>query len=250
MNTTPSPTPPPVKVNPASVGVPGAEVRSRGITQAMAPFISMAFGAGWVFGAIVSPGFLVGWHAALLLLLMAAGLAITWKRAVLILVRHEEGARGEEQVARVLDALPEDWRVYHGVKVGDRRVDHVVMSPSQVFSIETVHWQGSVRVLNGKLLHGENLYPGYELPTLAERGGQLAGEMELPAERVIPMVCIVGGRFGGHPGINEGVWLGEIQDMGLFLLQNESDPLAQSDAERAAEWLEKATLPDPIAEGA
>jgi hypothetical protein len=32
------------------------------------------------------------------------------------------------------------------------------------------------------------------------------------------MMCVVGGRFGDHPGLHQGVWLGEIQDLGPFLL--------------------------------
>jgi hypothetical protein len=124
----------------------------------------MVFGAGWVAGAILSPSFLQGSHAVILLILIAVGLYITWKSAVIILVRHEEGARGEEQVARVLDALPDTWMVFHSK-------------------------QAEIN----------------------------AEEFGIPETAVSPMVCVVGGRYGDYPGVKNGVWLGEIQDLGVFL---------------------------------
>jgi hypothetical protein len=177
----------------------------------------MVFGAGWVAGAILSPSFLQGSHAVILLILIAVGLYITWKSAVIILVRHEEGARGEEQVARVLDALPDTWRVFHSVKLDSGEMDHVLVSDRQVFTIETVHWQGQVRVVNGKLMHGEKFYPGYELETLRKQAEINAEEFGIPETAVSPMVCVVGGRYGDYPGVKNGVWLGEIQDLGVFL---------------------------------
>lgn len=226
------PSPPPVSPAALPQGIPGLYARSRGFSTSLAPLISMVFLAGMVFGSIFRPAFLQGWNAGVLLMLIALGLLITWKRAVLIFLRHEEGARGEEQVARVLGSLPEGWRVFHGVDCGDKRLDHVLVGPGKVFCIETVHWKGQVRVINGKLMHGDAFYPGYDLATLKSRGGQLAGDLGLPTEAVAPMVCIVGGRYGDRPGEKNGLWLGEIQDLGTYLLGGEAQGLPAADRER------------------
>ncbi len=209
--------PPPTKTS-GRQGIPGLHARNRGFSSALSPLIAMAFGAGMVFAAVLKPTFIQGWHAGVLLLLIAFGLYVTWKRAVMIYLRHEEGARGEEQVARVLDALPESWQVYHGLPLGDKELDHVLVAPDQIFSIETVNWRGQVRVINHKLMHGEKFYPGYELEALSARAAALAEELGMPQAAVTPMVCIVGGRYGDYPGMKDGVWLGEIQDLGTFLL--------------------------------
>ncbi|MGA0369253.1 MAG: nuclease-related domain-containing protein, partial [Kiritimatiellia bacterium] len=179
MNFHPDHVAPPVQPPPRR-GIPGLDARNRGFSAALSPLVSMVFAAGFVLGAVLWPEFLQRRQAALLLFLIALGLFITWKRALLIFLRHEEGARGEEQVARVLDALPDQWQVFHGVPLGEKKLDHVLVGPDQVFSIETVHWRGPVRLVNGKLLHGDQHYPGYDLATLRTRGAELAAELGIP----------------------------------------------------------------------
>jgi|GEM_PF-1301677 len=210
-------------------GIPGLGARSRGFSAALSPLIAMVFGAGFVVGAIFRPDVLNEGKAALLLLLLAGGLYITWKRAVLIYLRHEEGARGEEQVARVLDALPEPWQSFHNVLIGDKQIDHVLVGPNHVYSIETVHWKGQVRLVNKKLMHGDLFYPGYDLESLISQSHKVATELKLDEKAVTPMVCIVGGRYGNYPGVKEGVWLGEIQDIGVYLLSEASVGVSEGD---------------------
>lgn len=208
-----------------SRGVPGAAVRSRGFAQALSPFIGIVFGAGWVFGAVVSPAFLQGKHAGLLLIFLAVGLYITWRRAVNLLLRHEEGARGEEQVARVLEGLPEGWRIFHGVRFGEKVMDHVLVGPDHVYTIETVNWPGQVELINHKLVHDGRAYPGYELQSLRDRSASVAEDLGVSSDAVSPLVCIVGGRFGEKAGEKEGVWVGEIQEIGTYLMQPYGNPL-------------------------
>lgn len=59
------------------------------------------------------------------------------------------GADGEEEVARQLARLGPQWRVLHAVPIGDRNsgIDHVVMGPAGVFTINTKnHPQANVWV--------------------------------------------------------------------------------------------------------
>lgn len=202
-----------------SRGTPGASVRSRGLSQALFPFIGMVFISGWAFGAVVPLTFLSLGKAAILLFVLAAAVAVTWKRALNLMARHEEGARGEEQVARTLETLPEGWRVYHGVPLAEKTIDHVVVSPDQVFMVETVHWLGQIRLMDGHLLHEETAYPGYHLDDVHARARQAAEELGISQQAVKPLICIVGGRFNERAGENNGVWIGEIQDVGSYLLQ-------------------------------
>lgn len=199
-------------------GIPGFGARARGFSASLTPLIAMVFASGLVFGAILRPAFLQGWKAAVLLLLLAGGLFVTWKRAVIIYLRHEAGARGEEQVARVLNAFPEPWQSFHNVVIGEKETDHVLVGPEHVFCIETVHWNGQVRLVNEKLLHNEQFYPGYDLETLKNRSECIAEALGLPRDALTTMVCIVGGRYGSYPGLQKEVWLGEIQDLGVYLL--------------------------------
>ena len=212
-----------------SRGAPGAEVRSKGLSQALYPFIGLVFVSGWAFAAVIPASSLTLSHAAILLMILAVAMLITWKRALNLVSRHEEGARGEEQVARLLESLPEGWRIYHGVPFTDKKMDHVVVSPDHVFAIETVHWLGQVRLTDQKLLHQEKAYPGYDLPTLQHRGEQVATELGIPSQVLTPLVCIVGGRLNQPAGEHDGVWIGELEELGMYLLQVKGNGLDNSE---------------------
>lgn len=77
-------------------------------------------------------------------------------RYVLPLVeRRDRGALAEEQVGGLLDRLPRDrWRVIHDASLGRGNVDHIVIGPPGVFTIETKSHPGPVRV--GRV-HGATL---------------------------------------------------------------------------------------------
>ena len=70
--------------------------------------------------------------------------------------RRDRGASGEEQVGALLDSFCEgDWRVIHDVTLGRRgNVDHLVIGPAGVFTIETKSHTGPVRVSR---VHGATL---------------------------------------------------------------------------------------------
>jgi hypothetical protein len=69
-------------------------------------------------------------------------------RYVLPLVeRRDRGASAEEQVGSLLEQLPADsWRVIHDASFGRGNIDHILIGPAGVFSIETKSHPGPVRV--------------------------------------------------------------------------------------------------------
>ncbi len=69
--------------------------------------------------------------------------------------RQDRGALAEEQVGALLDTLPRDrWHVIHDATLGRGNVDHIVIGPAGVFTIETKSHPGPVRV--GRL-HGATI---------------------------------------------------------------------------------------------
>ncbi len=77
-------------------------------------------------------------------------------RWVLPLVdRHDRGARGEEHVGRLLEHLPaRGWHVVHDASFGRGNVDHILIGPPGIFTIETKSHPGPVRVAR---VHGATL---------------------------------------------------------------------------------------------
>ncbi|HEY3830220.1 MAG TPA: nuclease-related domain-containing protein [Solirubrobacteraceae bacterium] len=91
-----------------------------------------------------------GWHDPRFLGaevgLLAAIFVIS--RYVLPLVdRHDRGAAGEEQVGGMLDGLERDgWHAIHDVSLGRGNVDHILIGPGGVFTVETKSHPGPVHV--------------------------------------------------------------------------------------------------------
>ncbi len=72
-----------------------------------------------------------------------------------LLDRQDRGATGEEQVGGLLEELKEgEWRVMHDVTLGRGNVDHILVGPAGVFTVETKSHPGPVRV--GRV-HGRTL---------------------------------------------------------------------------------------------
>jgi hypothetical protein len=77
-------------------------------------------------------------------------------RYVLPLVeRHDRGAAGEEQVGGLLDGLEGGgWRAIHDASLGHGNVDHILIGPAGVFTVETKSHPGPVKVAR---IHGATL---------------------------------------------------------------------------------------------
>ena len=91
------------------------------------------------------------WGAPLFALaLFATGVSVRFG------LRHVErffkGARGEERVAGILRGLPARYHVFNDFVAHGVHVDHVVVGPAGVFSVETKNWRGEVTVEEGHVL--------------------------------------------------------------------------------------------------
>jgi hypothetical protein len=92
----------------------------------------------------------LGWRSlgfVLVELAAIAGMHLLDRVVMPIIDRWDRGAEGEEHVGRLLDALAESgWRTLHDVSLGHGNVDHVVIGPGGLFTIETKSHAGRVKV--------------------------------------------------------------------------------------------------------
>ena len=88
-------------------------------------------------------------------------------RYVLPLVeRRDRGASAEEHVGGLLDELAGgEWRVIHDASVGRGNVDHILIGPAGVFTVETKSHPGPVRVAR---VHGGTLRQAHAQQRLVE----------------------------------------------------------------------------------
>lgn len=80
-------------------------------------------------------------------LAVIAGLLWLDRRTIPAMQRWRRGASGEEHVGRILDGLArEGWLAIHDVDTGRGNIDHILIGPGGVLSIETKSHPGRIRV--------------------------------------------------------------------------------------------------------
>ncbi|HEY5046337.1 MAG TPA: nuclease-related domain-containing protein [Solirubrobacteraceae bacterium] len=86
---------------------------------------------------------------------LLAGMFVILRYVLPLVERHDRGATGEEQVGGLLDGLAgEGWHVIHDASLGRGNVDHILIGPAGVFTVETKSHLGPIRV--GRV-HGATL---------------------------------------------------------------------------------------------
>lgn len=96
-------------------------------------------------------------------------------RYVLPLVeRRDRGAAGEEYVGALLESLRGDgWRVIHDASFGRGNIDHILVGPAGVFTIETKSHPGPVR---SGAVHGSTIAQARAQSRGLERATGVASE--------------------------------------------------------------------------
>jgi hypothetical protein len=112
------------------------------------------------------------------------------------------GADGEEKVAARLGRLPESWKVLHALPVGSRGsdIDHLVVGPGGVFTINTKHHPDASIWVGGNTF----MVNGHRQPYVrnarheAERAAKLLSPAVGFAVRTTGVIAVV----GAHKGFN------------------------------------------------
>jgi hypothetical protein len=99
-----------------------------------------------------------GLHSAAFLvseIALLASMFVISRYVMPLVARRDRGATGEEQVGGLLDPMSErGWRVIHDASLGRGNVDHILIGPAGIFTIETKSHPGPVRVAR---VHGATL---------------------------------------------------------------------------------------------
>ena len=96
-----------------------------------------------------------------------------------------KGANGERVTGFWLGRLPEGWFAFHDIPIGDRgaNVDHFVVGPGGVFTINTKNLTGEVRVNPRSIVH--NGHRTSFLPKAASEARRAAGLLEAALGKVV-----------------------------------------------------------------
>ena len=129
-------------------GIAGEWARVKGMVAGLWPLFLGVFASGFALALfLVAP--LV---AATLLVAALVWVIYSLVRGLRHVERFFKGARGEEKVAGILASLPDAYHVFNDFAAGRAHVDHVVVGPGGVFSVETKTWRGVVSVEESRIL--------------------------------------------------------------------------------------------------
>lgn len=59
-------------------------------------------------------------------------------------LKFHVGAIGESLVAEALSSFPDNWYIFNDMIVGRSQIDHIVVCPKGVYTIETKNYQGTI----------------------------------------------------------------------------------------------------------
>src|ERR1700683_3962983 len=75
---------------------------------------------------------------------LLASMFVVSRYVMPLVERRDRGAQGEEHVGALLDELSDHgWRVIHDASLGRGNVDHILVGPAGVFTVETKRHQGT-----------------------------------------------------------------------------------------------------------
>ena len=131
---------------------------------------------------------MVGLCAAFALTLSAARLAFGARQST---EAWRIGAEGERLTARTLQNLPASYRVLHDLPMprSKANIDHVVVGPTGVFTVETKNYKNGVKIKRGRVYSS-----GRKLPGVVDQARRQASAVAAKTgATVTPIVCVHGG---------------------------------------------------------
>ncbi|MFA5687702.1 MAG: nuclease-related domain-containing protein [Kiritimatiellales bacterium] len=181
-------------------GIPGQSPRTLGPLRVFWPLAPFCFVAGWLLHAALPYPYLSTSQAGILFILLAAALALFSFWSAHRLRSFIKGAEGEETVARTLAVLPANCTVFNDLQFDDgTSFDHIVVSPSGVFVIETKNWSGEITFQNGQVLCNGRMPSRPPIKQVKEAAAALE-EYLVSANCAAPVravICFVGNQLHG-----------------------------------------------------
>ena len=196
-------------------GMAGEWARVRGTVLSLWPlFLSFV-----LMGAFLAAMFIGSntWVFGILFIASLISVFLYWKKGLRRIESFFRGARGEERVANVLSNLPEAYHVFNDFEAGADYVDHVVVGPAGIFSIETKSWQGEVKIEEGHVLVNGALpsrNPVLQAQHEADKVRSVIKKLGFDIS-VIPVVCFASDTF-----VSDAAQCGSVKILNSNAIQN------------------------------
>jgi hypothetical protein len=173
--------------------------------------VAIAAGLGGIAGLVIAQTGAIAVHgeaAAAGATAICVAVWWRWRASATKVALLRAGAQGEQEVASILDSLPDGFVVLHDImlpaKSGHCELDHLVLGPTGVWVLETKRWGGTltpgkdVWVQDGRYGRKTHLSPVAQL----RRAQQAAADrLGLRADQIIPALVLARGALTGDAGV-------------------------------------------------
>ena len=174
-------------------GLPGEWARVKGLVFGLWPLFLGMFGAG--FAAAITL-YTPIWG---LIVFLVSVIYCYWRlfKGLQYVERYYKGAQGEILVSTLLSQLPAAYHVFNDFKALGEHIDHVVVGPSGVFSVETKYWQSPVTIEEGHILVGGRLPSRMPVPQALKEARLVHEELQRRGCKtdVVPILAFASNTF-------------------------------------------------------
>lgn len=216
-------------------GSPGERPRIVGLLRAVGPlFIVMAV-AGYLLRAVLPVPEISSTSAGIMFLALAVALAAAIGATQGRVANYLKGAHGEEWVARELSFLPDTCEVFHGLALNSGALmrcggdlDHIVVGPEGVFTIETKNWDGVITIENGRILYNglaPSRPPLAQVRQAAERLREMLQACRGSSIVPRPVICFAANTVQGGTQEADNVVICNLQDLNELICSPSANPL-------------------------
>ena len=178
-------------------GSPGEAPIVIGLVKSYWPLLLICFFLGYAFRAVWTKPFLSQTQAGFILVIISILGFVLLILGDKKLSNYLKGARGEEWVSNQLAFLDSNNSIFNGIKLNDIKsnFDHVVLSPSGIFLIETKNWSGKVNFSNNSISIDNKMLKNSPIKQVKDSALELIDYLnckQLKTIPVRPILCFLG----------------------------------------------------------
>ncbi len=219
-------------------GIPGEWARVRGTVFSLWPLF-LAFTFLGAFAAALLLG-RATFTFAVLFFVALVSVAALWRSGVRRVASFFVGARGEERVASALMALPPNFHVFHDFVADGTPVDHVVVGPTGVYSVETKNWRGPITLEDDHVLVAGHLADRSPLKQTLREADAVQAELQTKAGwtgSVTPVLCFASDAFSAGGAASGPIRLVNASELSAWI-RSRPETLASSEVDRLAKLMD------------
>ena len=218
-------------------GFPGEWARVNGVVMGLWPLFV------WIFVGGFSLAMFCFFSAALgaIGLVMAVAWIIWNLRLGLKKVESFfKGAKGEERIAAILQDLPDDCQIFHDYVAGKDHIDHVAVTPSGIYAIETKFGSGKVTLEDGRILVDGKLPARSPVAQALRETEEIRNKLKTMGWTgyITPIVAFASDTFDGDQAELKGVTILNSSALKAYLMAHPSI-LTQLELDRIVKLMEE-----------